>query len=442
MTPHRILAALCFAFLVVTALAEGTVKDREAAVRKDTAAMQDDALWRYNDHEAGFAEARRTGKPLLVVLRCVPCLSCMGLDAGVLSAEELKPLLRQFVCVRLINANAIDLARFQFDYDLSFSAIMFNGDGTVYARYGSWKHQKDSSDKTTTGFKRALEGGLKLHAGYPQNQAALAGKQGGQTPFKSPLEIPGLAGRYKRDLDWDGKVLASCVHCHMVGEAYRNSFRVQSKPIPTNLIFPMPMPETIGITLAPDQMALVQGVAAGSIAARSGIRAGDQLLALDRQPLVSPADVSWALHRAPDDGMILASLRSGQAERSVRITLPDGWRTKADISKRVGTWDMRGMATGGLVLADLGDEERSQRGLALDALALKVMFVGQYNRHAAAKNAGFQKDDILVDIGGKTGRMTEGQFIGHLLQTTKPGLRVATTVLRGSQRVRLQLPMQ
>lgn len=28
--------------------------------------------WIYDDLDAGYAEAKRTGKPLLVVLRCVP----------------------------------------------------------------------------------------------------------------------------------------------------------------------------------------------------------------------------------------------------------------------------------------------------------------------------------------------------------------------------------
>jgi hypothetical protein len=39
--------------------------------------------------------------------------------------------------VRVINANSLDLAKFQFDYDLSFSTIFFNADGTVYGRFGS-----------------------------------------------------------------------------------------------------------------------------------------------------------------------------------------------------------------------------------------------------------------------------------------------------------------
>ena len=121
---------LLLAALSVSAFAE-TVKDREAAVRNDRAAMEKDARWIYNDTARGFAEAKRTGKPLLVVLRCVPCLSCMGIDASVLGEPLLSPLLDQFVCVRVINANALDLALFQFDYDLSFSTIFFEADGTV-----------------------------------------------------------------------------------------------------------------------------------------------------------------------------------------------------------------------------------------------------------------------------------------------------------------------
>src|SRR5580765_4625007 len=177
-----------------------TVKDREGAIRQDKAALENDARWIYNDYKRGFAEARRTGKPLLVVLRCVPCLACAGIDAAVsLQETEIAPLLDQFVCVRVINANALDLSLFQFDYDLSFSTMFFNGDGTVYGRYGSWTHQRDPFDKTTAGYKRALEAVLAIHRGYPANKSALAGKQGRPAPFKTPVEIPELASRYKLD---------------------------------------------------------------------------------------------------------------------------------------------------------------------------------------------------------------------------------------------------
>ncbi len=127
------IAAICLSLHLSLAFAE-TVKDRKGAVLDDRARMRENTAWIYNDWQRGFEEAKRTGKPLLVVLRCIPCLACAGIDAGVLTEDELQPLLKQFVCVRLINANTLDLSLFQFDYDLSFSTMFFNGDGTVYGR--------------------------------------------------------------------------------------------------------------------------------------------------------------------------------------------------------------------------------------------------------------------------------------------------------------------
>ena len=72
--PSDFAVSLAISFFAVSALADA-VKDREGAVRQDKATMENDARWAYNDVQRGFAEAKRTGKPLLVVLRCVPCLS-------------------------------------------------------------------------------------------------------------------------------------------------------------------------------------------------------------------------------------------------------------------------------------------------------------------------------------------------------------------------------
>ena len=288
----------CLVGMLGSGLHAETVPDRKGAVLGDRDRMAEDPRWIYNDWEQGLREGQRTGKPVLVVLRCVPCLACMGIDASVLlENDELAPLLDQFVCVRVINANALDLTRFQFDVDLSFSVLLFNGDGTLYGRYGSWQHQRDPAEQTTAGFRRALEATLGLHQGYPANRADLAGKQGRPIPYATPVDLPGLTGKYDRSLDWQGEVLKSCVHCHQIGDARREEARRRDRPLSPQLIYPFPAPETVGLSLAANQPARVVEVADGSPAAAAGIRAGDDLRSLDSQPLISPADAKNKIKR-------------------------------------------------------------------------------------------------------------------------------------------------
>lgn len=428
---------------VATGLRAEAVKDREGAVRKDRATWENDDRWIYNDLDRGFAEAKRTGKPLLVVLRCIPCLACAGLDARVLMEEkELQPVLEKFVCVRLINANALDLQVFQFDYDLSFSTLIFNGDGTLYGRFGSWTHQKNASDESISGYLRTLEGALSLHGGYPGNKVSLAGKQGSPMPFKSPLEIPLLAGRYERDLNWQGKVVQSCVHCHQIGDAFRAWHRDQKKPMPVEWIYPLPASETVGFTLAADQAATVQQVEEESAAAEAGLRPGDKLVTLAGQAIISIADVSWVLHRAGDAVELPMAIRRNGQEQTLLLKLSPGWRSQTNISGRVAAWSMRGMVLGGMVLETLPADERLRLGIEPEGTALRVKGLGAYGKHAVAKNAGFQKGDILLEVDGKVSFPTESLLLGYLLQNRFPGDKVQVKLTRDGRRMEIDLPMQ
>lgn len=47
-------------------------ENRDAKVLNDRTDVLSGGRWIYNDLPKGFEEAKRTGKPLLVVLRCVP----------------------------------------------------------------------------------------------------------------------------------------------------------------------------------------------------------------------------------------------------------------------------------------------------------------------------------------------------------------------------------
>ena len=56
----------------MTTLAATAAEDRRERVLKDRAEFQTRSDWVYNDLPQGIEMAKRTGKPLLVVFRCVP----------------------------------------------------------------------------------------------------------------------------------------------------------------------------------------------------------------------------------------------------------------------------------------------------------------------------------------------------------------------------------
>ena len=49
--------------------ADAQQKDRDTMVRDDRSAMQNSAVWIYNDVEKGFERSEKDGRPLLIVCR-------------------------------------------------------------------------------------------------------------------------------------------------------------------------------------------------------------------------------------------------------------------------------------------------------------------------------------------------------------------------------------
>src|SRR5262245_7321438 len=81
---------------------------REEKVRADRKKVEAEGFWIYNDLARGYDEAKKTGKPMLVVLRCIPCEECVKLDDDIVNQDpQIKPLLPKFVCVRQVSTNGL-----------------------------------------------------------------------------------------------------------------------------------------------------------------------------------------------------------------------------------------------------------------------------------------------------------------------------------------------
>src|SRR5207244_12761553 len=120
---------------------------------------------------------------------------------------------------------------------------------------GTRSERKDATkDISIESFREALAAALELHK-HSANKTALAGKQPRPTKFRTPDDFPSLAGKYKPTLDYEGKVVQSCMHCHQLRDAERRFFRDERKPIPDDVLYPYPMPNGAGLSLYPKEKA-------------------------------------------------------------------------------------------------------------------------------------------------------------------------------------------
>jgi hypothetical protein len=436
----------CLAVWLVLAGLAGAQTPREKKVRDDKQKVEAEGFWIYNDLPRGFAEAKKTGKPMLVVLRCLPCEECVKLDDDLVNQDpRVRPLLEKFVCVRVVSTNGLDLAQFQFDTDQSFAAFLLNADGTIYGRFGTRSHRTYwSDDVSVEGLSRALRGALELHAAYPKNRESLAGKRGPAPEVASPEKYPMLKDRYGPKLNYEGNVVQSCIHCHQIGDAHRSLLRSRKEPLPENVLFPYPHPKSQGLILDPKESATVVRTEKDTPAEKTGFQPGDRILTLAGQPLLSLADVQWVLQQTPAEGASLkAEVQRGENKLELTLTLPKGWRQRDDISWRVSSWGMRRALTGGMLLEDLPAADRKKANLPETVMALRVKHLGGGNGpHAAARNAGFLQGDVLVSFAGRTDLLRETDVFAHANRNHKIGDKVAVTVLREGKKVELMLPMQ
>jgi hypothetical protein len=380
------------------------------------------AHWIYEDLEAARREAERTGKPLLVLFRCVPCDCASLLDEQVAQPRSASEQLQQkFVCVRVVQMTGVNLQQFQFDQDLSFAVVFLNSDGTVYGRYGTraLADRKSLSHMSHASFQRALERAWAMHQLYPANREELAGKQGHQVADRFAEDLPqmrsfGAAGATK-----------DCIHCHMIGEANLRQRRLDNR-VSLQDIWPYPLPETIGLKLETDDGLRVKTARAGSPAAQAGLREGDELVRMNGQPLISQSDVQWVLHDLPVKTEVKAEFRRGDVMQKATIQLAGDWR------RIENTWRPTLAGIRPQVELRVG----SRQGIAPGDMALAVT----YPRGPAAQ-AGLRNGDLVTAVDGNKSFVLEGDFLRYLYVNEPRPRQVRLSLLRKSEPLEITLPI-
>ena len=221
-------------------------------------------------------------------------------------------MLKQFVCVRRTQMNDVNLALFNYDYDVTFMAYFLSPQEGVYSRFGG--RDADSADGrlSVAGLKHTMKLVLAAHQKTPEIAAPAP-------PPKLPHQLFQVKGN-------------GCMHCHHVWEGLRKQAKKDGTLTP-QLLQPYPMPENVGLKMERDAGNIVAEVLPNSPAYKIGLRDGDRLTIVNQVPIFAQGDIFWALHKAPSQGTASISWQRGDQPMASELELTAGWR-KTDTTWR------------------------------------------------------------------------------------------------------------
>jgi hypothetical protein len=389
--------------------------------------------WR-SDLGNAFEQARREGRPLFVTMRCLPCKQCSAFDKNVLEGgAQLDPLLKQFVTVRLTDVQDVDLRLFQMegfqDFDLSWWGWFLSPQGQVYGVFGGRDHLSDETRISVPALANTMRRVLDYHYG-PQKKDMPAPELSGD-PL-TPKKLPGWRSWYERGHPEVKK--QTCVHCHQVGEIFRQP-AVDLKTFDKRRDFDVwPLPENVGLAIDRDDGLRVTKVEPGSAADKAGLRAGDELAAAGGRPLFSQADFRGVLHRGPRGAgtVDLQWTRAGET-RSAALQLPDGWRkTVLDWRMSVSQGNVGGEP--GFFPLPFNADKRRRRNIAPGTMAVEP-YMGS-DQTGPAYAAGVRGSDAVVAVGDDNPDVAGRGFLVWLRMHYDPGDEVTLTLKdpQGNQR--------
>ena len=395
--------------------------------------------WIYNDLQKAMTEARRTGKPIFVTFRCVPCNACKAFDAEVAKGNNVIRDLaeKHFISLRQVEMKGVDLSLFQFDYDLNWAGMFINADGVVYARYGTQSTDGPDAYNSIAGLKNTMERVLKLHAAYPANKVQLAGKRGTPKPYKTAMEMPGLENKqaYRQTTHRN-----NCIHCHNIHDAENHKLHLEGK-LTKEKLWRYPFPENIGLNIDAVDGQRISKVQPNSPATRAGLKTGQRITHANDQPITSIADLQWVLHNLRN-GVETIRLTVAGSSRAHAVRTAPGWK-KTDISWRGSLWALHPRIR--VYFPPASANEIRRLNLPAGQHALKVKWINTGSKEGrAAYSAGLRLNDYVVGIAGKPfdNSINHRTFNLHVKMNYKSGQKLPLDLIRSGRKMRLDLPLQ
>ncbi len=334
-----------------------------------------------------------------------------------------------YVCARITNMKGVDIHTFDFDFDLTFAALLMHADGTIYHRYGGRDYTSPQSHLSVASLADVLRKTLPEHVAYakkptpPQARAAL-----------SVDRMPAMQRKRNQP---------DCYHCHNVHDAMTEELQHRGR-FQKRDAWRYPDPREVGFHVEKDDQAVVAGVEPDSPAAKAGLKKGVRLLTLGTARILTMSDVQRVLHEAAGGAdRIPVTFRLGSREHASAIQLAAGWKEPSPLhySWRASKWKLSPKP--GFGGPRLNPGELVAAGLKAGTFAFKVQYVVTWGPSAHtgrnALKAGIRKGDVILSIAGRNDFESVEHFHAWFRLTQKAGAKVVVELLRSGKRRSVEL---
>lgn len=336
--------------------------------------------------------------------------------------------------------NGVDLARFDFDYDVTWNGFFLDEKLNVYSRYGGRDGGNPENRLSRESLLQTMTEVLAAHESRAMLQAS------GEPVFHPVPDEP----RLPEDMPLLRKNHQGCLHCHQVREySLLQSFHAGT--FQRKELFPYPLPENLGIVIDRGHGHRIQQIRADSAAAQAKLQAGDVIVKAGGIPVRSEYDLRWILHRLPDERNLEVHVEraepisaetndTGSSPRAsvpvkVELILQNGWR-HTDLGWRKS---LRSVPVPfGLRGYELTRSQRREIGQPEEGtLAIRIVSVPP---GGLGERLGVMRKDTIVALDDRTEPRSFEQLKSDMLARYRPGDTVQLTVLREGETLQLSGP--
>jgi hypothetical protein len=346
-------------------------------------------------------------------------------DAQVVLSPKDSPLgkvLREYVCVRIVRMDDVDLGLFDRDWNNAIYFFVLNADEQIYMRYGGREAQSPDTYNSLDSLRIALEQGLVLHQKYLRGELPKHERPKSLFPREMPLLVERTFARRR------------CVECHLIGD-FQNIQRERDGVLDKlTHLYRSPDIKTIGISLDVPK-GLVVKEATGAVAA-AGMKPGDRIAAWNGAPVWTFGDVQYQYDKVDRRaGSLKISVdRSGKL-LDLGVELPPLWWW-TDLRFRQSSVDPR------LDFEDrpLTGDEKQKLGLKPDGFASQVKYVSEFAR--IRRTHDLRTGDVIVAVDGVERDEFANTAELFLKLHTKAGESAKLEVIRDGKRITMPLQTQ